>query len=413
MAELSTLENKKNRLAVFWEEFSSSSITAIILAIITGIFLGGVLVVVTTNEVYAAFRVSILEGLKTSILTAWNTYVALFNGGVGNPAKIIAALQSGDADQIRWALNPFLESMVQATPYMFGGLGVALGFRVGLFNIGVEGQIFMGAVAASFAGYAFHGLPAYIHMPLALLCGALGGAIWGFVPGILKAKTGAHEVITTIMMNYIAFRLTDYLLKFPMHDPNEYTPKTPWILETAKIPQLFGHPIRFHYGFFIALGMAFLVYLLLFKTSWGMELRMVGLNPSAARYAGIRIQIATVLAMVISASLAAMAGANEILAVNHRLLPAFSSGYGFDSLTLALLGKNHPLGVVLSALLFGFLKSGARSMQIAVGTPIDIVSILQALILAFIAAPAIIRSIYRLKEPKHVEDLVSLRGWKG
>jgi simple sugar transport system permease protein len=229
----------------------------------------------------------------------------------------------------------------------------------------------------------------------------------------LKAKTGAHEVITTIMMNYIAFRLVDWLLKFPMQDPNEFTPKTPWILETAKLPRLFDTPIRFHAGFFIAILMAVAVYYLLFKTTWGFELRMVGSNPNAARYAGVKITRTTILAMVLSGALAGMAGANEVLGVNYRLLPAFSSGYGFDSIALALLGKTHPLGVILSSLLFGFLRNGARSMQLAVGVPIDIVSILQALILAFIAAPAIIRTIYRLRESKQKEDLVTLRSWKG
>ncbi len=147
------------------------------------------------------------------------------------------------------AINPFFESLVQSTPYIFGGLAVALGFRAGLFNIGVEGQIFIGAVTGVWAGYAITGLPAIIHIPVAMLFGAIGGAIWGFIPGILKAKTGAHEVITTIMMNYIAFRLVDWLLKFPMKDPNEFTPKTPWILETAKLPRFFDTPIRFHLGF--------------------------------------------------------------------------------------------------------------------------------------------------------------------
>jgi simple sugar transport system permease protein len=405
-------EVQKNRFAVFLDELSRNSITVIFFAIFTGIILGGVLVAVTTTEVYDAFRVSIWNGLGTGLETAWKTYVALFTGSVGNPERIRLAFQSGDPLTIRRAINPFFESLVQATPYIFGGLAVALGFRVGLFNIGVEGQIFMGAIAGSLAGYAIPGLPAIIHIPLALLCGALGGAIWGFVPGFLKARTGAHEVIITIMMNYIAFRLTDFLLKGPMKDPTEFTPKTPWILETARLPRFFADPIRFHMGFFVALLMAFLVYLLLFKTTWGLELRMVGSNPNAARYAGIKITVGTVAAMVISGALAGLAGANEILGVNLRMLPAFSSGYGFDSIALALLGKSHPFGVVLSALLFGFLRNGARSMQLAVGVPIDIVSILQALILAFIAAPAIIRSIYRLKEPSHEEDLVSLRGWK-
>ncbi len=198
-----------------------------------------------------------------------------------------------------------------------------------------------------------------------------------------------------------------------MQDPNEYTPKSPWILETAELPQFFENPIRFHLGFFVAILMAVLVYILLFKTTWGLELRMVGSNPDAAKYAGIKITVATVVAMSLSGALAGMAGANEILGINHRLIPAFSSGYGFDSIALALLGKSHPFGVILSSLLFGFLRNGARSMQLAVGVPIDIVSILQALILAFIAAPAIIRTIYRLKEPKQSDALVSPSSWKG
>lgn len=406
-------ENKKNSIAVFWDEFSRSNFLVILLAIFTGIILGGVLVAMTTNEVYAAFRESFWSGLSTGLRTAWFTYVSLFTGSVGDPEKIRLAFASGDDLAIRRAINPFFESLVQSTPYIFGGLAVALGFRAGLFNIGVEGQIFIGAATGVWAGYAITGLPSIIHIPLAMLFGALGGALWGFIPGILKAKTGAHEVITTIMMNYIAFRLVDWLLKFPMKDPNEFTPKTPWIQVTAQLPRFFEQPIRFHLGFFIAILMAILVYLLLFKTTWGMELRMVGANPNAAKYAGIKITTATVVAMALSGALAGMAGANEVLGVNYRLLPAFSSGYGFDSIALALLGKNHPFGVILSSLLFGFLRNGARSMQLTVGVPIDIVSILQAIILAFIAAPAIIRTIYRLREPKHEEELVTLRSWKG
>ncbi len=408
-----TPTTKKSGFSIFLEELSRSNALVIFLAIITGVILGGVLVAITTAEVYAAFKISFWGGLKEAFVTAWNTYVALFTGAIGNPEKIKEAFASGDPLAIRRAINPFFESLVQTTPLIFAGLAVALGFRVGLFNIGAEGQIFMGAITGVWAGYAIQGLPPIIHIPVALFFGALGGAIWGFVPGFLKAKTGAHEVITTIMMNYIAFRLSDWLLKGPMADPNEYTPKTPWILPSAELPKLFEQPIRFHIGFFVAILMAVLVYLLLFKTTWGFEMRMVGSNPNAARYAGIKITVSTVLAMVLSGALAGLAGANEVLGLNHRLIPAFSSGYGFDSIALALLGKSHPFGVILSSLLFGFLRNGARSMQLAVGVPIDIVSILQALILAFIAAPAIIRTIYRLKAPKHAEDLVSLRSWKG
>jgi ABC-type uncharacterized transport system permease subunit len=405
-------EPKKNAFSIFLDELSHSSFLVTLLAIITGLILGGFLVAITTLDVYAAMKVSFWDGIRIALDVTWKTYSSLFTGSVGDPGEIVAAFQGGDALTIRRAINPFFESLVQTTPYIYAGLAVALGFRVGLFNIGAEGQIFMGATAAAWAGYAIKGLPLYIHLPLALLIGALGGAMWGFIPGLLKAKTGAHEVITTMMMNYIAFQLSGYLLRIPLKDPTEFTPKTPWILDSAKMIRFFDTPIRFHIGFFIALLMAFLVWWLLFKTTLGFELRTVGLNPNAAKYAGIKVTSAIIIGMSLSGALAGMAGANEILGVNFRLVPGFSSGYGFDSIALALLGKSHPLGVVLASLLFGFLRNGARLMQVRADVPIDIVSILQALILAFIAAPAIIRTIYRLKEPKMEETSISVQSWR-
>jgi len=406
-------KKKQNAVGIFFEELSKSTGLVTFLAILTGIILSGLLVAVTTVEVYDAFSVSFWDGIKEIFKAAWATYSSLFIGAFGDPTKIITAFQGGDGLAIRRAINPFFESLVQATPYIFAGLSVALGFRVGLFNIGAEGQLFMGAMTSVFAGYAITGLPAYIHIPVTLLAGALGGALWGFVPGFLKAKTGAHEVIITIMMNYIAFKLTDFLINGPMQDPNEYTPKTPWIRESAHLTRFFGDPIRFHLGFFVALGVAFLIYWLLFKTTWGFELRTVGSNPSGARYAGINTTKSTIIAMSLAGSLAGLAGANEVLGLNFRMVPSFSSGYGFDSIALALLGKTHPFGVVLSALLFGFLRNGSRQMQLKSGVPIDIVSILQALILAFIAAPAIIRTIYRLKKPDIEEESIRVSGWGG
>ncbi len=184
---------------------------------------------------------------------------------------------------------PFSESLVAATPYIFGGLSVALGFRVGLFNIGAEGQVFMGAIFATFVGYSLTGLPMFIHVPLAFLAGAVGGGLWGFIPGWLKARTGAHEVINTIMMNYIAFRFSEWLLTGPMQRPGSFNPVSPLILDSAKLPRFFGDPIRFHAGFIIALFFAWLVYWFLWKTKWGFSLRMVGSNPHAARYAGVKV----------------------------------------------------------------------------------------------------------------------------
>lgn len=409
----STSPQPKSAFGIFMQELTRGSLIVPVLAIITGLLLGGLIVALTTEEVYTAWSRSPLEAIGVGANAALRSYSALFNGAIGNPERIADALSSGDAALIRGAFNPFLESLTKSVPYIFAGLAVALGFRAGLFNIGAEGQLFMGAVASVYVGFAVKGLPAIIHIPLALGAGALGGAIWGFIPGWLKAKTGGHEVINTIMMNYIAFRLSEYLLRGPLQRPDTTNPISPFIETSAQLPRFFDSPIRFHLGFFIALAAAYGVYWLLFKTRLGFELRTVGANPNAARYAGMNILVITVLAMSLSGALAGMAGANEVLGVNYTLAPAFSSGYGFDSIALALIGKSHPVGVVLAALLFGTLRNGALQMQIAANVPVDIISVMQALILAFIAAPAIIRTIYRLRAPEQQEDALHVRGWGG
>jgi ABC-type uncharacterized transport system permease subunit len=409
---LEELTKEPDKGASFWRR-TWQVLSIPFLAILSGLILGAILIAVTSQNVYTAWDLSPLEALKVAWMEVRVSYGALFAGSIGDPAKIVAAFQSGDALQIRRAFNPILESLTASTPFIFASLAVALGFRVGLFNIGAEGQIFIGAIFAVFVGYSITGLPAIIHIPLALLAGALGGALWGFIPGWLKAKTGGHEVINTIMMNYIAFRLSDWLLNGPMQRPDSFNPVSPTIAESAMLPKFFADPIRFHLGFFIALGVAWFVYWFLFRTKWGFDLRSVGANPHASRYAGMSIVGSTVLAMSLSGALAGLAGTNEVLGLNHNLAMAFSSGYGFDSIALALLGKSHPFGVVLASLLFGVLRTGAIRMQVTAQIPIDIITVLQAFILAFIAAPAIIRTIYRLREPDIEEEAVTIRGWGG
>lgn len=385
-----------------------------LLAILTGLILGAILIAATSTRVYDAFGKSFGSGISTAFNVIFKSYQALFDGSIGSPVRIFNALVAGEASEIRAAFNPFLESLVQSTPYIFAGLAVALGFRSGLFNIGVEGQLFIGAAFATYVGYAVTGLPVYIHMPLAFLAGGLGGALWGFIPGFLKATTGGHEVINTIMMNYIAFRLTEWLLSGPMTRPGSGgMPISPMIQETAQIPQFFKSPIRFHLGFFIALAFAVLVWWLLFKTKWGLTLRTAGANPHAAKYAGISVGATTMLGMALSGGLAGLAGATQILAVNRSMALGLSSGYGFDSIALALIGNNHPLGVVLSSLLFGTLRNGATKMMVVSRIPIDIIDVIQAIILMFVAAPAIIRTIYRLRKPKEEEKTVFVSGWGG
>ena len=396
---------KKNFFSVFMEEISNSSFTIILLAIFTGFLLGGVLAAATTPEIYDAFKVSFGTGISESLKLIWETYSSLLTGSFGKPSKMIAAISSGDSKELQSAFKPFLESLVVTTPYIFTGVAIALGFQAGVFNIGAEGQLFMGAIMAAWAGWTFKGLPPIIHVPLALGVGTLVGALWGFIPGWLKAKTGAHEVINTIMMNYVAFNFSEYLIRGPFEDPD--TPfKTRLIEESAHLFRFFeGTSLRFHIGFFISIGVAILVWYVLYKTTWGFEFRSVGLNPHASKYAGIKSSLVTILSLSVSGGLAGLAGAVEMLGVNFRQTQALSTGYGFDAIAIALLANNHPLVCIITAMLFGFMRHGSRVMQINTGIPIDIISILQAFIIFFIAAPAIIRTIYHLKEPKPIQEL--------
>ena len=323
-------------------------------------------------------------------------YKGLFQGAFGN-------------------LRALSETTVWASPYIFAGLAVAIGFKGGLFNIGGEGQLAFGAVAAAWAGYALPGIfnteiPAPLHITLTIGLGVMAGAIWGAIPGLLKAKTGAHEVINTIMMNYIALNLTSFLLNGPMKDtsPLNVVARTPKIAESAQIMPIF-EGFRFHWGFILALAMAFFIWWLLWKTKLGFEIRTTGLNPDAAKYAGIDVAKTIVITMGLSGALAGLAGVIEVTALNHRHELGFSSGYGFDAIAIALLGKNHPVGVVLAALLFGAMRNGATRMQFLTQIPVDIISIIQSLILLFVSADAIVRFIYRIRTPQ--DRVVYTRGW--
>jgi ABC-type uncharacterized transport system permease subunit len=392
-----------------------------ILAVFTALVLSAFFILASDPVVLAAygqFFVHPLQALSVSWSVVAEAYKALFLGAIGNPAAMVGAvrtyLATGETKQMLTAFWPITESLVTSTPYIFAGLAVALGFKGALFNIGAEGQIFIGAIVAALVGYSVTGLPWIIHMPLTFLAGTLAGAIWGGIPGYLKAKTGAHEVINTMMLNYVAFRLSDYLLNGPMKrgGAEGFIPISRDILPSAYFPKFFPDPIRLHAGFVVALLVAALVYWLLWKTTLGFEIRTVGANPRAAKYAGISVTRNFVVTMALSGALAAMAGASEVMGVNHNLASAFSPGYGFDSIALALMGGSHPVGVVLAALLFGTLRNGATKMQSLANIPIDIITIVQAFVIMFIAAPAIIRWIYRLKAEGGVRSIFTA-GWGG
>jgi general nucleoside transport system permease protein len=385
-----------------------------VLAIVSALIIGALVIVFTDASVYEAFRQGFLQGLVQALGIIIRAYSALYVGAFGDPVQILQALLSGNPTLIIRAIYPLTETLRMATPYIFAGLAVAVGFQGGLFNIGAEGQYFIAGLTTVFVGYAITGLPAFIHLPLALLAGIAGGALWAAIPGYLKGKTGAHEVINTIMLNYIAFRFAEYMLDVggPM-SRGDGRPVSPEIQPSAYLPRLIPDQvqIRVNAGFLLALLVAWGVWWLLFKTTVGYEIRTVGHNPRAARYAGINVARNYVVTMVISGGLAGLAASTDILGVLRFMPNAFSAGYGFDAIALALLGKSHPLGVVLASLLFGALRAGARNMQGIARVPIDITSILQGLIIVFIAAPEIIRLIYRLRRPLEGEGIDLTHGW--
>lgn len=392
-----------------------------VLAIFTALIFSGLIIAFSDPDVlalvpqFAAQPLQLLGAIWNSI---WVAYGALFQGAFGDPAAMLAGFQTwtetGNAVPLLRALRDPAESLVAATPYIFTGLAVAVGFKGGLFNIGVEGQLYAGAILATFIGYTVTGLPWFLHLPLALLGGMIGGALWGAIPGYLKATRGVNEVINTIMLNYIIFRFADWVVgpNGPMNARGG-APRSPGILDTAKLPQFLPDPVRLHWGFILAIAAVFFVYWLLWKTTIGFEIRTVGASPTAAKYAGIAVGKVFVLTMGLSGALAGLGGANELLGLNYYFASAFSPGYGFDAIALALLGKSNPFGVLGAALLFGALRNGATRMQSIAGVPIDIISVMQALIIAFIAAPEIVRWIYRLRTPAQKEGEVFARGWGG
>jgi simple sugar transport system permease protein len=250
-------------------------------------------------------------------------------------------------------------------------------------------------LASAWAGFAISGVPWPLHLLLALAAGVLAGAIWAGIAGLLKARTGAHEVITTIMLNYVALLGTGFLLSGPLKDPSPFVvvAQTPKVLESARIPPLLAD-LRVHWGLVMGLMLAGACWWLLYRSTIGFAIRTVGLNPSAARYAGISIGGTVVLTMALSGALAGLAGASEVLGVNYYHTPGFSVGYGFDSIAVALLGRSHPLGVIPAALLFGALRAGATRMQFVSQIPIDIISVVQGIILLLVAADVLVRRLY-------------------
>jgi ABC-type uncharacterized transport system permease subunit len=286
----------------------------------------------------------------------------------------------------------FGQTLTQATPIIFTSLAFLFAFKCGLFNIGAEGQLLIGGMAAAWVGISFTNLPIYVHLPLALLAGAGGGALWGFIPAVLKAKLDAHEVITTMMLSYVALYVTSYLVNYPLKAPGGWVAQTPRIASAAELPRILP-PTLLSGSIIIALIMVGITAFVLQRTTLGYEVRAIGLNATAARSSGINVKRGIILALVISGMLAGLGGAGEILGVERRFIDGFSPGYGWDGLAVALIGGLNPFGVVLASILVGALRSGGMVMNRVTGIPLDVIYLVQSLVVLFAAAPQLMKSI--------------------
>jgi simple sugar transport system permease protein len=369
-----------------------------VLAVVIALVVGAVLIAATDPAVQKAAGYFFARPGDT-FRAIWDSvsgaYISLFQGAVYNPKR-------GDFVN---AIKPLTETLTFATPLITAGLGVALTFRVGMFNIGGRGQILVAAACAGWVSWSMQ-LPAPLHIVLATVAGFVGGAIWAGIAGVLKARTGAHEVIVTIMLNYVAFYLISYLLKTPgaLQAPGSNTPKSPPAEPSAVYPTLSDllgvGSYRLHLGFVFAILATIWLWYLLNRSSMGFRFRAVGENPHAARVAGISVTRVYVVAMLLSGGLIGLAGASQVLGTTTTGFAAgVDAGIGFDAITVALLGRSRPWGVFFSGILFGALKAGGYTMQASQGIPIDIVLVVQSVIVLLIAAPPLVRTIFRLPKP--------------
>ncbi len=338
------------------------------------------------------------EGVKDVFISFIAVIAALLVGAVivyiagSSPYEAYKALYEGAFG----STYDFAQTLTRTTPLIFTGLTVAFAFRCGLFNIGGEGQLYVGGMAAAIVGVSFSGLPVYVHLPLALGVGAVTGGAWSLIPSVLKAKVGAHEVITTIMMNYIGIRLVDYLSNYPFKAEG-WIAQTDVVEPSAQLPRLVPST-QLSAAIFLALACVVIVYYILWKTTLGYEIRAVGLNPTAAEYGGISVKKSIIVAMFISGMLAGLGGSGEVLGLHKRFIFGFSPGYGFDGIAVAVLGRNHPVGVVLGALLFGALRNGGMVMKQMTNVPTDLVVAIQGIVILFVAAPEMFKIFRRIRK---------------
>ena len=369
-----------------WLPTVKDTIAALVLALLVG----ALLIIFSTPRVIESlsyFFAYPWDFFKFAGIAVWDGYAALLSGSVGSSGAIVRTLE-------------------RAAPLICAGLGVSLAFRAGMFNIGAQGQMLVGGIACGWIGFQLD-LPAGLHLLLALAGALVVGGLWGGLAGLLKARTGAHEVITTIMLNYVGrFLLLYFLAKEAFQRPGADNLLSPPVADSAAFPSILG----LHTGFFLAVLAALGIWWLLERSTWGFEIRAVGANPDAARTAGMSVARVYITAMTIAGMLAGLAVAMQLLGRQDPLSDQIAGSIGFDAITVALLGRATPLGTVFAGLLFGALSSGGLSMQAAAGVPPEMSQVLQAMIVLFVAAPALIRGVFRMRGTGQGSTVMA-KGW--
>jgi simple sugar transport system permease protein len=382
------------------------------LAVATALILGGGVVILTDFENLSKIGTDPIGAITSAVGGVVSGYGALLSGAFGDIDRIRHAFETGTERDIATAIRPITETLVAATPLIFVGLAVAISFRAGMFNIGGDGQLIMGALGATIVGVGLQtsGLPSLVILALAIVAAVVFGAFWGFIPGFLKARTGAHEVITTIMLNYVAIQVVLFALLGPyLRQAGSSQPISKNMSTWVDVPLIIDLPaIRLDYGFVVALLMAIVVSWLLFRTTKGYELRAAGFNMTAARYAGMSAGGSMMLGMALSGGLAGMGGGFMVIGNTGQLTNDLSGGIGFNAIALALLAGLRPSGVVAAGLLFGALTNGGKQMGIQSGIPFDLLFFIIAMVIMFVAAPGLIRSIWRVRVAEPAPEIASV-----
>ncbi len=404
-----------------WARYTSSSpFVVAVFALLLGLVFGALIIITTTPAVLDAWREifrswdGLPHALNISFDNVGAAYRAIFTGSVVDPQGFWHSLTTGKG----WTntLTPISETFTYATPLVIVSIGVGIAFQTGLFNIGANGQAVIGGVAGAAVGSMLH-MPTVIHLPLSLLGGIVGGVVCGLVPGLLKAFTGAHEVIVTLMFNYVTYAFLLYaVLSTPFQQPGQQNDIGRTMDPSAQLAPLFGQSsgLRVSYGVFVAALVVLFAWWLLDRSSLGFDFRVTGANPSAARASGISARTVIVTVFLISGGLAGLAGVVQVASTTHYIDGGFligNAGIGFTAITVALLGRNRPMGIVWASLLFAALGVGGRNMQASTGIPLDLATVIQSAIVLFVATPVMVKEIFRLKAAPTDHVQLATTGW--